>query len=216
MNLDPMNTSTIRIDQALLDVRKAYRLLYDYQRVVLDTVDYIGNQFGLKYIGGWPKFSGPAPRNGGGKLTCWSWDWLNMVLYDFHFAEKSGDEDCLRLSVLLISDTGYFCAEDETVGNLNVAGYLVPERSATKLGFFISGSQWMGVPNWEQKGTMKAFIQEGKLPSEYAEKGIIGRCVDLARLASEQQTNDMLDELVLVANRSGIPLQRISPKAKTL
>jgi hypothetical protein len=41
-----MNPSTASIEQALLDVRKAYRLLHDYQRMVMDALNYVGSSWG--------------------------------------------------------------------------------------------------------------------------------------------------------------------------
>lgn len=48
-----MNTNPAEIADALLDVRKSYRLLHDYQRAALDAASYIGNRLGLSYQGGY-------------------------------------------------------------------------------------------------------------------------------------------------------------------
>jgi len=209
-----INPSSAKIDQALLDVRKAYRLLHDYQRMVLDAVNYIGKQFGLSYKGGLSKFSNAAPRDDKGRLDLCAWDWLNMVFYEFYFRPEGEDDNTsLRFSVLLISDTGYFCAEEETLAKANVAGYLPPDQSSTKVGFILSDHRWDAFSFTENKNAMKTFIEKGgELPAEYAAKGIYGICVDLARLSSEEKTNALLDELVVFAQANGIPLKRIVPK----
>lgn len=210
-----MNSSKAKIEQALLDVRRAYRLLHDYQRMVLDAVNHIGKQFGLSYRGGYPLFSNATPREGKGALHNWAWDWLNMVFYEFYFRPQGEDENTsLRFSVLLISDTGYFCAEDESLAATNVGGFLLPEQSSTKVGFVLSGPKWDALSFLKNKNEMKTFIEkDGALPAEYAAKGIHAKCVDLARLASEEETNVLLDELVAFAQANDIPLKRIAPKA---
>jgi len=213
-----MNNSTkssgAKIEHALLDVRKAYRLLHDYQRMVLDAVNYIGKQFGASYGGGYAKYSAVTPRDGKGHLDCCAWDWLNMVLYEFFFTQKLEGDNLLRFSILIISDTGYFCAEDKALEKTNVAGYIAPDRSLTKVGFIISGKEWPDLSFMEDKATMKMFIEnDGEIPVELAASGILGKCVDLARLASEEETNVLLDELVVLAQANGIPLKRIAPKA---
>ena len=43
-----MNISQKEIEKALVDVRKAYRLLHDYQQAVLDAAKYIGSRLGLE------------------------------------------------------------------------------------------------------------------------------------------------------------------------
>ena len=214
-----MNPSIIpsasKIDQALLDVRKAYRLLHDYQRIVLDAVNYIGKQFGLSYRGGIPYFSNVSPREEKGKLDNCAWDWLNMVFYEFYFrSEGEDDKTSLRFSVILISDSGWFCAEDEYLVKSNVAHYLAPELSSTKVGFIVSGPQNVAFSFTESKEAMKTFIvNSGELPAEYAAKGIYGKCFDMGRLASEEETNRLLDELVLFAQANGIQLKRVAAKA---
>jgi hypothetical protein len=198
--------SASKIESALLDVRRAYRLLHEYQRLVLDAVDYIGKEFGLTYVGGWPKFSHATPREGTGQLSNWAWDWLNMVLYEFHFRKTLPDGSRLRFSVLLISDTGYFCAPDDRLEKTRVSGYLPAAKSATKLGFFLSVKEW-DVEIVGDKAAMRRFIETGgELPAIFAAKGILGKCVDLANIASEEKTQALLEEIAAFAKSGGIPL----------
>ena len=203
-----MNSTPAGIEAALLDVRKAYRLLHDYQRMVMDALDYVGTQFGLTYLGGWPKFSGAMPRPGRGGLDYLAWDWLNMMAYDFHFTREIEEGKTLMVSMLLISDTGYYCSKEEALEQIDPADFLPLEQSGTKIGFVISVKEWR--PEFmEDRAAMRAFIETGgKLPSEFEGKGIVTRCYDLARLMSEDSTNGLIDELIAVAKKAHIPLQR--------
>lgn len=137
-----MNPSLPNIEATLLEVRKAYRLLHDYQRLVLDAVDYVGKQLGFTYAGGYPKFSSASPGQGRGKLGCWAWDWLNMILYEFHFTRTGNEGKLWRFSLLLISDTGYFCSKLEDANKCEVDSYLPVDGSATKIGFLMSAREW--------------------------------------------------------------------------
>ncbi|MDC7218749.1 MAG: hypothetical protein PQJ59_02350 [Spirochaetales bacterium] len=67
------------LNKALLEVRKAYRIIYEYQKRVLDLVKYISKSLGYQYAGGWSKFSSPSPKNGKGSLDNWAWDWLRFL-----------------------------------------------------------------------------------------------------------------------------------------
>lgn len=206
-----MNSLPARIDETLLDVRKAYRLLSAYQRMALDAVNFIGNQLGMNYVGGWPLFSNVSPRDGKGKPENWSWDWLNMVLYEFHFTQTLPDSRTLSFSIILISDTGCFTSGngiDEPVA----ANFLSPEQSKTKIGFLISADNDWSPPSKATHADMKAFT-DGEVPAKYQAQGIVGRCWDFARLASEEETLALVDELITYANRHDIPLQRVEQKA---
>ncbi len=106
--------------ELLIEVRKSYRLLYQYQKRILDLVDYIGKKYGLNYNGGYPKFSGVTPRNGSGNLNLWAWDWLNMYYYEFHFSHKKSGNDTLFFSVFLLNDNGFFKNNNEKKNKQNV------------------------------------------------------------------------------------------------
>jgi hypothetical protein len=75
-------------ENALIDVRKAYRLLYLYQRRVMDLVQFIGDSLTFRYAGGWSWFSDNTPKGGKGSLENWAWDWINMYFYEFNFSAK--------------------------------------------------------------------------------------------------------------------------------
>lgn len=73
------------LDKSLVEVRKAYRILFDYQTRILDLVKYIGQKTQFSYSGGYSKFSNSGPNNGRGSLDLWAWDWLNFYFYEFNF-----------------------------------------------------------------------------------------------------------------------------------
>jgi hypothetical protein len=201
------------IENAFLDVRNAYRLLHDFQRMVLDAVAFIGSQFGLTYDGGWPKFSATTPRGGHGKLDCWAWDWLNLMQYEFYFFRELGRGKELWFSVILVSDTGYFSSKSETLQKTDVADFLPAEQARTMVGFIMSTrelNQWK--PEFQgDRAAMRSFVEKGgKLPPKFAAPGFVTKCYDAGRLMSEASTSALIDELIVVANGAGIPLERVS------
>lgn len=209
-----MSASTVAVEQALLDVRKGYRLIHDYQRMALDAVDEIGKQLGMTYAGGYPKFSDASPREGKGGLNYWAWDWLNMVLYDFHFTRSLPERNLLRMSILLISDTGYFDSGQEPRSEPNGDDFIAAEKSKTEIGFIISAKNWPHPSFMDNNAGMKAFIESGgALPAEMSKQGVIGKCCAFSRLATEEDTHALVEELIFYANRFGIPLNR--PESKS-
>ncbi|MBU2526819.1 MAG: hypothetical protein KKC03_09490 [Bacteroidetes bacterium] len=130
------------LKNSLIEVRKAYRLLYDYQKKVLDLVQFIGSEYGRSYNGGYSKYCNVAPRNGKGSLDQWAWDWLNMYYYEFNFHDV---ENKSYFSVLLISDTGFYEAKNEDSkfnDKLELEKYTNAERSSTKLAFVYGDGIW--------------------------------------------------------------------------
>ncbi|MCG8477003.1 MAG: hypothetical protein MI784_16170 [Cytophagales bacterium] len=120
----------------LQDVRSAYRLLYLYQRRIMDTINFIGNQYSYSVQEGWCKFSNrtPSPKSAG-IINKWSWDWLNMYLYEFYFGSRKIKEDKLYFSILIQSDTGMW---DENSGNkLNVASFGNVAEAKSRLIFIV-------------------------------------------------------------------------------
>lgn len=130
------------LKNSLIEVRKAYRLLYDYQKKILDLVNFIGSEYGRSYNGGYSKYCNTSPRNGKGHLTNWAWDWLNMYYYEFNFHNEN---DKSYFSVILLSDTGFYQAKEEDSSfkdKLNINKYKSPENSETKLYFVLGQNMW--------------------------------------------------------------------------
>lgn len=127
-------------ENALIDVRKAYRLLFLYQMRILDLVGYIGDSLNFRYEGGWSWFSANSPKEGKGLLECWAWDWLNMYFYEFKFVKRELNNIGLNFSILLQSDTGFY---DASIDNhLAIEGFGSAENSVTKLIFLLGKNCW--------------------------------------------------------------------------
>lgn len=138
-------------DDAMENVRKAYRLLHDYQRMVLDAVKYIGNQLGLKYTLGKPKFSNPSKLTS--KLDSWAWDWLNMVFYEFHFKDLGP----IKFSILLLSDTGYFESKNINSKKVDTKTFRKAKESHSKIILFISQNNWISPPKKSTRRTKSTW-----------------------------------------------------------
>ncbi len=133
-------------NNTLQEVRKAYRLLFQYQTRVLDLIDFIGSSFNYEYNGGFPKFSNSSPNKGKGNLNAWAWDWLNMYFYEFSFTHK---EDKIKFSIFLVNDTGYFKKvkknrenKENLISKTKISAFENIEESETKLIFVIGKNTW--------------------------------------------------------------------------
>lgn len=125
---------------AFIEVRKAYRLLYFYQRRVLDTVKYLTDALGMRVQSGWSLYSENAPRNGRNlNLDLWAWDWLNMYMYEFYCGAKIIGDDSYQFAIQIQSDTGPF---DEMVEATNVTDFGPVDIASTRLLFIIGKNRW--------------------------------------------------------------------------
>jgi len=192
------------IKSALIDVRKAYRLLYEYQKRVLDLIDYIGRKYGFSYDGGWAKFCNNAPRNGKGLLTNWAWDWLPFYFYEFHFNDKKQEEDIIHFSIVILSDSGYFDKRDKenapNFNQLNVQDFYPVENSKTELIFVAAKNKWP--LDWYSENFVSR--QEG---SEKDDKGIIVfKHFLLEDFINQEKTDKTLSAFSLYCQEFEIPL----------
>ena len=72
-----------QLNNTLIEVRKAYRLLFDYQDRIKNLVSFIGGHFDFNFVEGYPVFSANAKSGKSVKLEHWAWDWLSMYFYHF-------------------------------------------------------------------------------------------------------------------------------------
>lgn len=192
------------LEEAFVDVRKAYRLLYHYQRRVLDLVKFIGDHLGCKYKSGHPKFSNASPRDGKGSLDLYAWDWLNMYLYEFHLGHLSVDGKKLAFSILLQSDTGYFDLHREGRSKLSVEKFVSPEASQTRLVLVVGYNTWKPAifddPNKYLNGN-DSYI------SKKEEKVICVKAYNLSSFTNEESTLALIDDFNDFCTSNGIPIK---------
>ncbi|WP_269522401.1 hypothetical protein [Coraliomargarita parva] len=112
------------VREALVEVRRSYRTLYSYQKMVLDLVKHMSSRMEMHFINSYPWFSASPPsRNSTWPLDRWAWDWLGMYNYVYYF--RSGEsENTTDLYFFLFSDTGYWDSDFKT----DEAQRLQPEK----------------------------------------------------------------------------------------
>lgn len=153
------NTSPEQLTQVLVEVRKAYRLLYHYQRRIMDTVKYISDLLSLYPEGGYPIYSDNTPKAGmRPDFDRWGWDWLNLYMYEYYFGEKEVGKDTYYFAIQVQSDTGSF---DSDAQELDLVNYSPAEKSATRLLFLYGKNRWKG----EGHSGQEKFLLFEKIPA---------------------------------------------------
>lgn len=194
-----IKNSISQIESTLLNVRKAYRLIYTYQRRVMDIMQFIGHLTSRRYEGGWSKFSNSSPKDGKGTLDLWAWDWLNMYCYEFYFGEKVIDGNAIGLSVWLVSDTGYYDAESDEP--LNLDSFSKVGSSITKLVFVIGKNIW--------HNDLDDFWENARKDvTEYVKRDnneiLIAKSFELSRFLNSDEARRCLQELVIFCQANDI------------
>lgn len=130
-----------KLNKAFCDVRKAHRIIYEYQQRMLDLIrviaaklDFSSCNIGNKY------FSNPIYRKRDGWLEIcdgmWAWDFLYSYVFEYYLGEIGCDDDSsVALSIVQYSDTGYFDIAESNRQRTDT--FASEEESATKLLFII-------------------------------------------------------------------------------
>ncbi|MBK1829602.1 hypothetical protein JIN77_02605 [Verrucomicrobiaceae bacterium R5-34] len=188
------------------DVRKAYRLLHDYQRMVMDAVAYIGKQLTLDHQEGFPKYSSKT-KYGRDSLQRWAWDWLGMMFYEFHFTKEininnSETPALLRLSALHAADTD--ALRMPRSNRPDTSTYPPSNLSNSKICFIFS-LEGAGPKSWKSwdfsfadnpKELAKLF-EDGSLPERCQDIGLKTHLIDVADICSEEQAIQVAQDLKL-------------------
>lgn len=171
------------MEKSLIEVRKAYRLLFDYQSRILDLMSFIEGKIDFNFNGGWPTFTNTTPRAGGGSLDKWAWDWLNMYYYQFYFGEKKIEEKVIRFSIAHMADSGFFENHNQHTDKINLKKYKNVEESSSKLIFVIGSDMW----NWGDNWNDEVFTTEPQGDKKDENGGqLIFKSYGLEKFASEE------------------------------
>ena len=203
------STNEPTLNEVFLNVRKAYRLLHDYQSMVRDAVRYISAQLDIPLVGGRARFADDA-RAGYRYLDMSSWDWLPMMGCEFMCLKTLGENEFLSLSYFIISDTGFIEGDDKMDDKENISDYEKADKSSSKFAFILRKTHWgTPLPFMENKVQMRNFIKEGgSLPDDLDKEGYVGKCYDMSCLASESEADKVVSDILVFAKAKSWPLER--------
>lgn len=197
-----MNTTENELKDVFQDVRKGYRLLYEYQKRVIDLVNYLAVGLGYSnYEKGFPQFSGNYKRT---KLDLWAWDWLNMYLFEFYFGKNTNN---VFFALVIVSDTGFFDKNSDWQNKTQLDKYNSVENSKTKLVFVASNHEWVGT-NKTIGEIYKSNVDEiiaDKLDGE--NKKVIAKSYDLSRFSDNTSTNEILRDFIEFCNKQELTIE---------
>ena len=131
-----------KLNDNLVDVRMAYRLIYEYQQSLLGTIKNIEQRLlkNADKIRINPRYSFNPPNksehSSSESLGRPAWDWLNLYCVEFRYELEKN----YYFSILHLADSGWYDSENDEPDYLKTNTFAPVENSNTYL-FFLSGKQ---------------------------------------------------------------------------
>ena len=195
------------LENTMLDVRKAYRLLHLYQQSVFELVQEIAKAFNYKFYRWVPKFEVATNE----KIAPFSWKGLGMLpMYDisFLFLDPSYDRKKPRqgewlLDISVQSDDGYKVDHYRWILN-QVEFEHIKEDSNTLIGLYaIQFKGNMNFHEWYDIWNNKKYPMDGNEILEGDNIRVIGKYYNAAEWLADQNT--IIKEFKDLLQKSGIP-----------
>lgn len=202
-----MGTNQLTEEQlkvAFCEVRKAHRLIYEYQRRMQDLSWFIKNKLGFDQYTGWKKFSYPLNSRHTIRVDNWSWDWIYTYMYEYHLGEQSNkkNENSWKCSVIQISDTGFFKKQKDGAERTQVNTFAPADESESKLIFYLSVSPKKTKNHiWNPDGIIEKYAdKEGGYTIKNDTKTQIVFSVSMTKFVNEEATMQILRDFVKYCN----------------
>lgn len=107
------------IENILSNVRKAHRLVFEYQKRMLDLMQLVRNQYDFKSLAGKKHFSKPlhntekfSKDNKDANIDIfekiWAWDFIYSYEMEYYFGEKTKNGLKCSMSIFQITDNGFY------------------------------------------------------------------------------------------------------------
>lgn len=185
-----METTTKKLSNALLNVRRAHRILYAYQRRMSDLAHFIKCQLKMPDFRGFKHFSRPISKNSG-YLTIrhdmWAWDYLYSYLFEYYLGEQKTIDEAYeyKLSLIQYSDTGYFDKEEEATRaetkktfkpeedpRLELEKFKPEKESSSKLLFFLEYKPKDKNWEWGDGTSLEKIVLDKQIGRKEHTKGV--------------------------------------------
>ncbi|QJP34346.1 hypothetical protein F0365_08015 [Nonlabens sp. Ci31] len=215
--------SSNNLEQILKDVRSSYRLLYQFQKRILDIVDYSNKFYGRQCHAGWSKFSNATPKAKKVTLGLWSWDWLNLYMYNFTSDYLSISEDQYNFSIFLVSDTGYFLTNRQELFNeketsqrkgksnhttkTDIENFASVELSESKLIFIAGKNLWECEEVFNDNFNNPKLVLEAHGKYEKGEGKMIFKSYNISQFENEKATKKNLNDFKDYCDHEGVILR---------
>jgi len=195
------------INDAMRDVRKAFRLLYSYQCKIRDLMRFISALVSRNCEYGYSRFSHSRSHKTATPLDYWIWDWLGMYFYEFKFEDTSIGNDKYSFSIWLVSDTGFFDKEPQGSkpkgkARLNLENYASTDESATKLIF--AATKNASMDDFSDFYINQRKDSDAEYSRRIANKILLCKSYDISSFINEAETRKTVADFIAFCGKNGI------------
>lgn len=190
-----MGTNQLTEEQlkvAFCEVRKAHRLIYEYQRRMQDLTWFIKTKLGFPEYQGHKQFSNTISPQHNIKYDLWSWDWIYTYMFEYRLGTKKGKSIDITACLVQISDNGYYKNHSNQATQLS--SFTPVEDSDSLLTFYLVAQQNNVTKHWNPLlESLNDTQPKVNLKENYTE---IFYPVPLYRFENEDATMTVLREFV--------------------
>ncbi len=210
-------TKKEEFNKALCDVRRAHRLIYAYQRKMLDLTYFIKSKLDFPNYGGNKLFSATIEkkRDAYDKLKIWNdmwaWDFLYSYVFEYYFDNIVAENYQIAMSVFQVTDTGCY-DKDNYDSRTELTTFASEEESISKLIFVVERkdkkNEYAWNPEWIER---EVYANKIRMSANHTKECLdhLGNIqviysVPLDRFLDEDSTLETLKEFVQYCNINGI------------
>ena len=219
-----MDNKITNLKDALIEVRKAHRLVESYQERMLSLVNFIATRLDFHSMEGVKHFSNPIhPYRDGVHLhvvpRMWAWDFLYSYTFEYYVGDvKLDDSSTIFLSIIQYTDTGYFDNENEDRESPEL--FVPSEQAGSKLLFFMERQPKGCKALWSDYSYTEQFVlnkEYGSIrhretvlePKGQGKNQILLYSIPLENFADERSTIAALKEYLRFLDKNGISLELV-------
>lgn len=192
------------LQQALLGVRKAQRLLVAFHQRVLPLIQKIGEDLDCNFDYWYPVNHGPVPKGNTNPFNRWYWDYSSLSDAIFFFlpeqteSRNSAPKGAWALTIRLQTDTGISDSFGQKSRNWDALEVKpTPEKSQTRLVVSAFRSTQDTNENWAWWNMFKNEkheFKEGLVIGSYKECEVLTHFVPIEHLMEEESVDMFIDE----------------------
>lgn len=219
-----MGSKVESLKDALVEVRKAHRLVESFQERMLSLVSFVAKRLDFHGMEGVKHFSNPIYQYRGGEHLKvqprnWAWDFVYPYLFEYYVGDHdSADGSLLYLSIIQYADTGFF--ENDNEDRTSVESFATPEESGSKLLFFMERKPKGIKEVWATYDYTREYVlnkEYGSIrhketvlePKGPGKNKLLLYSIPLERFADERSTLAAIKEYLAFLAKHGIELQLV-------
>lgn len=147
-----------QLGKALYNVRKAHRLLHDYQTRMLDLAYFIKTKLGMPNFTGKKHFSNPISSQSDKNIwrDMWAWNFLYSYVFEYYLGVKNVNNKKYAVSLIQYSDTGYF--DSQNVSSNLPDSFTAEEHCSSKLLIVLEEIDKDGKWNWGDGSSIESIV----------------------------------------------------------